>query len=76
MMPLRRWQSLSNDTFFDGQRRQQIIVLATRQGCGFEERHMVNAGLMSYGPDPTKVFHRLGLYAGRILKGRSLPIRL
>jgi putative ABC transport system substrate-binding protein len=71
---------VQNDPFFVQQRRQQIIMLATRHGVptGFEERAAVEAGgLMSYGANRTEVFRRMGLYAGRILRGEKpadLPV--
>jgi putative ABC transport system substrate-binding protein len=40
---------------------------------------MVNAELMRYGPDSTKVNHKLGSYTGHILKGEKpadLPLML
>jgi putative tryptophan/tyrosine transport system substrate-binding protein len=71
---------VQNDPFLSDQRRQQIIALAGRHGvpAGFEQRSLVEAGgLMSYGPSRTEVFHQVGLYAGRILKGEKpsdLPV--
>jgi putative ABC transport system substrate-binding protein len=71
---------VQNDPFFVQQRRQQIIMSAARHGVptGFEERAAVEAGgLMSYGANRTEVFRRMGLYAGRILRGEKpadLPV--
>jgi putative tryptophan/tyrosine transport system substrate-binding protein len=52
--------------------RDQIMALAMRYGiaASYATRDFVMAGgLMSYGPDRTEVWHQIGLYAGRILKG-------
>jgi putative tryptophan/tyrosine transport system substrate-binding protein len=71
---------VQNDPFLSDQRRQQIIALTGRYGvpAGFEQRSLAEAGgLMSYGPSRTEVFHQVGLYAARILKGEKpndLPV--
>jgi ABC-type uncharacterized transport system substrate-binding protein len=61
-------------------RREQIIALALRHGVpaiyGTRDS-TVGGGLISYGNNVPSVFHRAGVYTGRILKGdkpADLPI--
>jgi putative ABC transport system substrate-binding protein len=68
------------DPFFNS-RREQLVSLATQSKLGaiFEWREFVEAGgLMSYGSSLTDVWRRVGVYAGRILKGKKpadLPVQ-
>jgi putative ABC transport system substrate-binding protein len=61
-------------------RRVQFVTLATRYGIpsAYTSREVVEAGgLMSYGTDPVDMYHQVGIYAGRILKGAKpadLPV--
>jgi putative tryptophan/tyrosine transport system substrate-binding protein len=61
-------------------RRAQFVALAARHGipASFDLREFVEAGgLMSYGTDHAEVFHQLGVYTSRILKGAKpddLPV--
>jgi putative ABC transport system substrate-binding protein len=67
---------LTVDSFFLRQ-RGQIAELATRFNIptvGFEREFVVAGALMSYGTPLRNSYHQAGLYAGRILKGPSLPI--
>jgi putative tryptophan/tyrosine transport system substrate-binding protein len=71
---------ISADPFFTT-RRSQIVALAARHGLPVIypwQQYPEIGGLMSYGPDLTKAYHLLGLYAGRILKGENpgdLPVQ-
>jgi putative ABC transport system substrate-binding protein len=59
-------------------RRDQIVALVRRAGVPavYDRREYVTAGgLMSYGPNLADAFVRLGLYAGKILKG-ARPVDL
>jgi putative ABC transport system substrate-binding protein len=63
------------DTFF-ADRRVQLVTLATRDRIltSFGEREAAEAGgLMSYGTDILDMFHQVGIYTGRILKGEKPP---
>jgi len=68
----------SDPLFFS--RRDQIVALVRRAGVPavYDRREYVTAGgLMSYGPNLADAFVRLGLYAGKILKGArpaELPV--
>jgi putative tryptophan/tyrosine transport system substrate-binding protein len=65
---------------FFGARRQQIIALTIRDTIpvAATAREFIEEGaLMTYGNDTTDMYHRAGLYAGRILKGEKpagLPV--
>ncbi len=64
---------ISADTFFDS-RREHIIALARLHGVPtiYEWRESaVAGGLISYGTSITSVYHKAGIYAGRILKGEK-----
>jgi putative ABC transport system substrate-binding protein len=69
---------LANPTFFDD--RQQLATLAVRHRLATlcEWRDMAESGcLMSYGPDISDLYRRVGLYLDRILKGAKpsdLPV--
>jgi putative ABC transport system substrate-binding protein len=68
----------SDPLFFS--RRDQIVALVRRAGVPavYDRREYVTAGgLMSYGTNLADAFVRLGLYAGKILKGArpaELPV--
>jgi putative ABC transport system substrate-binding protein len=61
-------------------RRQQLVTLATRHAIPaiYDYRNFTTAGgLLSYGIDLTEMYHLVGGYVGRILKGAKptdLPI--
>jgi putative ABC transport system substrate-binding protein len=67
------------DAFFIS-RRVQFATLTARDRipAAYTDREIVEAGgLMSYGTDFTDMFRRVGVYAGRILKGEKpsdLPV--
>ena len=67
------------DAFFNSW-RAQLARLAARRAIPaiYSVRNYVEAGgLISYGPSLSEVFRRVGVYAGRILKGtdpRELPV--
>ena len=61
-------------------RANQLITLAARYALPtmFWRRELPEAGgLMSYGANPTEIYHQIGTYAARILKGEQpgdLPV--
>jgi putative tryptophan/tyrosine transport system substrate-binding protein len=61
-------------------RATQLIALAAHYALAtmFWRRELAEAGgLMSYGASPTEIYHQIGIYAGRILKGEQpgdLPV--
>jgi putative ABC transport system substrate-binding protein len=70
---------LAPDAFFTS-RRGQIATLAARDRmpASGSNRELAEAGLlMSYGTNLVDMFHQVGIYAGRILKGAKpadLPV--
>jgi len=68
-----------NDPLFSS-RRTQIVLLAARHAVPaiYNTHEFVEAGgLMSYSPDLSEIYHQLGTYTGRILKGArptDLPV--
>jgi len=70
---------IAADAFFIS-RRVQFATLTARDRipAAYADREMVEAGgLMSYGTDFTAMFHQVGIYVGRILKGEKpsdLPV--
>ena len=70
---------VQTDPFFND-RRDQIVALASRHAVpaiyGLRE-FAASGGLISYGTSFTAVFHLVGVYAGKILKGAKpadLPV--
>jgi putative ABC transport system substrate-binding protein len=67
------------DVFFSS-RRDQFVTLTARDGipAAYGNRDYVAAGgLMSYGTDIADMFHQVGVYTGKILKGANpaeLPV--
>ena len=67
------------DPYFNS-RRQQIVVLAMRDGIPVVARNRefaAEGALVTYGNDAFDLYRRAGLYVGRILKGEKpadLPI--
>ena len=61
-------------------RRKQIVALASHHAVPaiyFEREYVDDGGLISYGTSLTAVFYKLGVYAGKILKGAKpgdLPV--
>jgi putative tryptophan/tyrosine transport system substrate-binding protein len=70
---------VSADPFFDT-RREQIVAPAAHYKVPtihFERAFCTAGGLISYGCSLSEVYRRMGIYAGRILKGESpanLPV--
>ncbi len=67
------------DTVFTANRKQIAdYAIATKLPTNFNHAGFVSAGiLMSYGPDPVKLFIRLGNYVGKVLNGakpEELPV--
>jgi putative ABC transport system substrate-binding protein len=62
-------------------RRDQIGALAVRYAiptCHNQRDFVEAGGLMSYGASSTEMYHQVGVYAGRILKGEKpgeLPVQ-
>jgi putative ABC transport system substrate-binding protein len=57
---------------FFGSRAAQLVTLTARDRipATYAIRDLVTAGgLMSYGTDITDMFHQVGVYTGKILKG-------
>jgi ABC-type uncharacterized transport system substrate-binding protein len=62
---------VANDAFFVG-RREQIVAMATRHAIPamyFLREFAAVGGLMSYGNSLADAFYRVGIFAGRILRG-------
>jgi putative tryptophan/tyrosine transport system substrate-binding protein len=71
---------VGGDAFLYG-RREQIAALALHHAVpsiGVARALAASGGLMSYGTNFTAMYHQLGVYAGKILKGEKpadLPIQ-
>jgi putative ABC transport system substrate-binding protein len=70
---------VAGDSFFTGRRVQFGTLTAVNKiPAIYANREMVAAGgLMSYGTDLLDVFHQVGIYTGKILKGAKpaeLPV--
>jgi putative ABC transport system substrate-binding protein len=65
---------VASDPFFNT-RRDKLTALAARTAVpamyGFRD-YAVAGGLMSYGVDLPDVYHQVGIYVGRILKGAKV----
>jgi putative tryptophan/tyrosine transport system substrate-binding protein len=71
---------ISSDTLFE-RRSEELAALARRYAvpaiCGFRAFAM-GGGLMSYGASITDAFRAIGVYTGRVLKGKKpadLPVQ-
>ena len=70
---------VASDTFFTSRRGQfSTLTASSRIPATFGSPAIVEAGgLMSYGTDPADMFHQVGFYTGKILKGAKaadLPV--
>ena len=71
---------INTDVFFNS-RSEQLAALALRHTVPaiFQYREFVaSGGLMSYGTSTTDVFHQVGIYTSRLLRGESpadLPVQ-
>jgi len=71
---------VASDPYF-ASRRDQLVTLATRRGVPaiYERQEFAAAGgLISYGPSFPDTWHKVGIYAGKILKGEKpadLPVQ-
>jgi putative ABC transport system substrate-binding protein len=68
------------DTFWSGYRGRLVnLVARERIPATYSQRPFVEVGgLMSYGTDIAEVFHQIGIYSGRILRGEKpadLPVQ-
>jgi putative tryptophan/tyrosine transport system substrate-binding protein len=70
---------VGNDPFFFN-RREQLMALAARHAVPamyFFRDFTASGGLISYGPSLAVMYHQVGIYAGKILKGAKpayLPV--
>jgi putative ABC transport system substrate-binding protein len=71
---------IGNSTFYV-RRAEQLAALAARHALPaifpFRE-HVLAGGLMSYGTNLADMYHEVGIYTGRILKGEKpadLPVQ-
>jgi putative ABC transport system substrate-binding protein len=70
---------IAPDSFFTS-RREQLATLTARDRipAAYPQREFVLAGgLMSYGTDTLDMFHQMGVYTGKVLKGAKpadLPV--
>jgi ABC-type uncharacterized transport system substrate-binding protein len=71
---------VASDPYF-ASRRDQLVTLSARGGvpASYERREFAAAGgLISYGPCFPDTWHQVGIYAGKILKGKKpadLPVQ-
>jgi putative tryptophan/tyrosine transport system substrate-binding protein len=69
---------LANPTFFDDRERLAAVAVRHRLASLCEWGQMAEAGcLMSYGPNISDLYRRVGAYVDRILKGAkpsNLPV--
>ena len=70
---------VANDAFFVG-RREQIVALAARHAIPamyFLREFAAVGGLMSYGDSLADAYHRVGIFAGKVVRGikpADLPV--